>query len=88
MAGALIGAATIGAVGSMGAAGMGMASSSAANKANQKMMDRQMTVAEVRIPPFVQASQGIPPGYVFNRKKVFNIIILKQIKKINCLVIN
>lgn len=38
MAGVAIGAATIGAVGSLGAAGMGMASSGAANAANQKMM--------------------------------------------------
>lgn len=38
MAGVAIGAATTGAVGSLGAAGMGMASGGAANAANQKMM--------------------------------------------------
>jgi len=38
MAGALIGAATIGAVGSMAGAGMSASASSAANAANQKMM--------------------------------------------------
>jgi hypothetical protein len=51
MAGAIIGG-TIAAAGSLAGAGMGMASSSAANKANQKMMERIWAIAQQGAAPY------------------------------------
>ena len=51
MAGAIIGG-TIAAAGSLAGAGMGMASSSAANKANQKMMEQIWALAQQGAAPY------------------------------------
>lgn len=52
MTGAAIAAAGIGAAGSLAGAGMGMASSSAANKANQKMMERIWAISQQNAQPY------------------------------------